>query len=88
MDLHVLLYCIYSYGNFSLKALGSTFSTSTPNLCGKCEGDGKKSEKLDSRRNQSEEEKIKPTTASDENQAENGYEAINNNEHLLTEWKF
>ena len=69
---------------FSMKALGSTFSTSTPNLCLNCEEGEKKSAKS---RRRVEEEKKKPATVKDENKTENGNDTDTGieQEHLLTE---
>ena len=70
---------------FSLKALGSTFSTSTPNLCLNCEDGERKSEKLRRRVAQKEEEKKMPVPDKDEKKAENGNDTCIEQEHLLTE---
>ena len=70
---------------FSMKALGSTFSTSTPNLCLSCEEGEKKSEKLKRRVAQKEEEKKKPALVKDENKTENVNDTGIEQEHLLTE---
>ena len=70
---------------FSMKALGSTFSTSTPNLCLNCEEGEKKSEKFKKRVAQKEEEKTKPVPVKDEKKTENGIDTGIEQEHLLTE---
>ena len=72
--------------HFSLKALGSTFSTSTPNLCLNCEDGEKKSEKLKRRVAQKKEEKKMPLPDKDAKKTENGNDTAGiEQEHLLTE---
>ena len=70
---------------FSMKALGSTFSTSTPNLCLNCEEGEKKSEKFKRRLASKEEEKNKPVPLKNEKKTENGNDTSIEQEHLLTE---
>ena len=67
-----------------MKSLGSTFSTSTPNLCLNCEEGGKKSDKLRKVVAAKDESKISDIVQ-DENRTENGYDTGTVNEHLLTE---
>ena len=67
-----------------MKSLGSTFSTSTPNLCLNCEEGGKKSDKLRKGVAAKEESKI-TDLVQDENKTEKDLDTGNVDEHLLTE---
>ena len=78
------LSCVLIHLIFSMKALGSTFSTSTPNLCLNCEEGEKKSEKFKRRVAQNSEDKKKPAVK-DENKTDTGIDTGIEQEHLLTE---